>query len=130
MEPMRTRNEDGLIVGWLVKLAVGLAITAVVLFDAGSIAVNFFGLDSTADDIAVKVSTTLQPGQPVDQLALESEAKALAKEASAKLVKVEVDAEGRVHVYLRRVAKTLIVRLIGPAKDWAKATAEGVAGTT
>jgi hypothetical protein len=116
--------------GWLVKLAVGLAVVAVVLFDAGSIAVNFFGLDSTADEIAVEVSTSLQPGQPVDQLALEAEAKALAKEASAKLVRVEVDTEGRVHVHLKRVAKTLVVRLIGPAKDWAKATAEGVAGTT
>lgn len=124
------KDERGIIVGWLVRLGVGLAVAAVVLFDAGSIAVNFFGLDSTADEIAVEVSTDLQPGQPVDQDALQAEAKALAKEASAKLVKVEVDAEGRVHVHLRRVAKTLIVRLIGPAKDWAKATAEGVAGTT
>lgn len=127
---MMRKDERGLIMGWLAKLALGLAVVAVVLFDAGSIAVNFFGLDSTADEIAVKVSTSIQPGQPVDQLALEAETKALAKAASAKLVKVEIDPEGRVHVHLRRVATTLVVRLRGPAQDWAKATAEGVAGTT
>lgn len=130
MDTMTHRDERGLIVSWLVRLLVGMAVVGVVLFDAGSIAVNFFGLDSTADDIAVKVSTSIQPGQPIDQAALEAETKAFAKEASAKLVKVEVDTEGRVHVHLKRVAKTLVVRLIGPAQDWAKATAEGVAGTT
>ena len=124
------KDERGLIVSWLVRLVVGMAVVAVVLFDAGSIGVNFFGLDSTADDIAVKVSNLIQPGRPIDEGALETEAKALAKEAGAKVVKVEVDAEGSVHVHLKRVAKTLVVRLIGPAQDWAKATAEGVAGTS
>lgn len=130
MRGMDIRDERGIIVSWLVRLLVGLGVVAVVLFDAGSIAVNFFGLDSTADEIAVGVSLNVQPGQPVDQRDIEAQAAALAEEADAKLVKVEVDAEGRVHVHLKRVAKTLVVRLIGPVKHWAKATAEGVAGST
>ncbi|MGI8407816.1 MAG: hypothetical protein ACR2L3_04835 [Actinomycetota bacterium] len=127
---MDIRDERGVIVSWLVRLLIGLAVVAVVLFDAGSIAVNFFGLDSTADEIAVAVSLGIQSGEPVDQQDLEAQATALATEADAKLVKVELDDEGRVHVHLKRVAKTLIVRLIGPAKHWARARAEGIAGST
>lgn len=127
---MDIRDERGVIVSWLVKLLAGFAVVSVVLFDAGSIAVNFFGLDSTADEIAVAVSLGIRSGQPVDQRALDAEAIALAEEADAKLVKVEVDTEGRVHVHLKRVAKTLVIRLIGPVKHWARATAEGIAGST
>ena len=125
------RDERGVVISWLVKLLLGLAVFGVILFDAGSIIVNFFGLDSAADEIAVAVSTSVRSGEiaPNDRSSLETATKELAKEAKAKLVSVNVDQDGVLHVRLKRTAKTLIVGRIGPIKKWAKATADGRAGT-
>ncbi len=134
------RDESGIVVSWLVKLVVGLGLAGLLLFDAGSIAVNFFGLDSTARDIAIAVSTTVV-NDPATRSGVISctrgstlpmcvQARELAREANARLAKAELDPEGIVRIKLKRTASTLLVSRIGPIKDWAKATAEGQSGTT
>ena len=130
-EEMKThRDERGLIVGWLVKLLVGFAVVAVVLFDAGSIIINFFTLDSKAQEIAISL-TTGNVGNTLNQQQIEAEARALAAEAEARLVSVEVDnVERVVRVTLRRRADTLVVGRIGFIRDWTRATADGQAGVT
>lgn len=122
-------DERGFIVSWLGKLAIGFAVTALLLYEAGSIGINFFTLDSTADDIAVKLSTGLQPGTTPRQDQLEADARALTKEADARLLSVTL-ADGSIVVQIRRRADTLLVHKIGPIKHWGRATAEGRAGTT
>ena len=124
----RLSDERGFIIGWLGKLAIGFVVVAVVLFDGGSIMVNFFTLDSTADEIAVQLTTGVSVGDlsPTD---LEPRARELAKASGARLVSLTV--EGTVvKITLRRKAKTLIVGRIGALEDWTKATAEGQAGAT
>ena len=124
------RDERGIILGWLGKLMIGLALTAVVIFDAGSILINFFTLDSKADEIAIALSTDLARTDTSSQAFLE-EARTLATEAEARLVHLEFDPATRVvKVTLRRRADTLVVGRISFIKDWARATAEGQAGTT
>ena len=120
-------DERGLIVGWLAKLAIAFALVAVLLFDGGSILINFFTLDSTADEIAIKL-TTGDLGRSLNQSVLEREAEALAKEAGARLVELRIESN-IVYVTIRRRAETLVVGRIGPIKDWARATAEGQSGT-
>ena len=123
-------DERGLIVGWLVKLLVGFAVVTVVLFDAGSIIINFFTLDSKAQEIAISL-TTGNVGNTLNQQQIEAQAKGLAEEAEARLVSVEVDnVERVVRVTLRRRADTLVVGRIGFIRDWARATADGQAGVT
>ena len=126
---MKRLDERGFIVSWLFKLALGFAITALVLYEAGAIGVNFFTLDSTADDIAVKMSLDVGPGEVPRQDDLETQARSLAKESDAKLVSVQL-VEDSIVVEIRRRAKTLLVHRIGLTKDWARSTAEGRAGTT
>ena len=123
------KDERGFIVSWLVKLAIGFALTALILYEAGAIGVNFFTLDSTADDIAVKMSVDVRPGVVPRQADLDARASALAKESGAKLVSVQL-VEGSIVVQIRRRAKTLVVHRFGLTKDWARSTAEGRAGTT
>lgn len=119
-------GERGFIVGWFGKLLIGFVVLAVVVFDGGSILVNFFTLDSTADEIAVELTTNVASGT-LSATDLEPRARALAKEAGARLVSLSV--EGTiVHVTLRRRAKTLVVGRIGLIEDWARATADGQAG--
>ncbi len=124
------RDERGLIVGWLVKLLIGFVIVGVILFDAGVIIVNFFTLDSKAQEIAIAV-TTGSVGENLTEQQIQERARELAREAEARLVSVEYDSTARhVRVTLRRRADTLVVGRIGWIKDWARATADGEHTTT
>jgi hypothetical protein len=128
---MDLRDERGILVSWLVRLLLGLAVAGLVLFEVGAIAVNTFTLSSTASDIAVAVSTTAASSGAAgpNEGQLLSEAKELAKEAGARLVTLEVDRTDRVvHVTLRRRADTLIVQRFSAIEGWGRATAEGQAG--
>ena len=126
---MDLSDERGILVSWIVKLALGMAIVGLVLFELGAIAVNTFTLSSSANDIAIAVSTSVQqPGSP-NETQLQNEARELAKEAGAKLVSIEVDTADRiVHVTLRRRAKTLIIQRFAAIAGWGRATAEGQSG--
>lgn len=117
--------------GFLGKMLLGFVVVAVVLYDGGSIAINFFTLDSTADEIAVTLSTRIPAGTTAPNAqTLENDAQTLAKESGARLLSVSFDNTARiVHVTIRRRASTLVIGRIGPLEDWTKATAEGQAGS-
>jgi hypothetical protein len=122
-------DERGLITNWLFRLVVGFAVIAVVIFDAGSIMVNFFTLDSTADEIAQKLSLDVTDASRFRPRELELQAEELVHEAGARLLAFSVDDQGVVRVKLRRRADTLVVGRIDLIKDWGRATAEGRAGS-
>lgn len=132
------RDERGIVIAWLARLAVGLVILGVVLYDAGSIVVNVISLDGTADEVAVEVSTNLATGaEPVPNRKCtrrfaDPACQVVYRVARAKGVRVvsaHFDQEGVFHVELRRTADTLIVRHIGAIEDWATATASAQAAT-
>lgn len=142
-QPMIMRNDSGVVVSWLVKMLVGLAIGGVIIYDAGSIATNFFGLDSAADEIANQIATDVATGateasdlnvlrtcgrRPSSQ-PLCQELQNKVKEHDAKLLKVDVDLENNLHIRVRRTASTLVVSRIGFIEDWATATVEAEAST-
>jgi xanthine dehydrogenase iron-sulfur cluster and FAD-binding subunit A len=108
------------------------ALVAVVLFDAGAVAVNFFTLDSKADEIAVSLATAVTNDElaPNNPLALEDAAKSLAKEADARLVSASMDTGGVISVRLRRTADTLIVERVSALERWTTATADARAGSS
>lgn len=118
-------DERGIIVGWLAKLIIGFVIVGILIFDGGAILINFFTLDSTADDIARELTTETISQSFTSQANLEIAAREHAKAARARLVSVSVDESKRIHVVLRRRATTLVVGRIEPIKNWARATAEG-----
>lgn len=127
--PQLLRDERGILVGWLVRLALGFAVVAVILFDVGSISVNFFNLDSTANEIAVAVALDADHRRTLPQQpALEVKARELAKAADARLVSLALE-DRTVIVTLRRRADTLVVDRIGPIRDWGLATADGRSAT-
>ncbi len=131
-------DERGLVVAWLVRVVLGLAILGVVLFDAGSIVVNFFSLDGTADEVAVAVATDLATGvDAVPNLEcnrrsrdpLCRKAYLTAREKGVRITSARFDQDGVFHVELKRTADTLIVERIGPIEDWGTATASAQADT-
>ncbi len=137
---MLIRDERGIIGDFFLKVILGLGIFAVVAYDAGSILVNYFTLDSGADDVAVVVSTSVgtsgNAAQYTDEEILQlAKAQVNSEDGGVKDARVlregtMIDDAGIVHIRLRRVADTLIVSRIGPIARWARATADGQAGTT
>ena len=125
------RDERGIIASWMARIVITTALVGVILFDAGSIAVNFFGLDATADDVAIGASNFAknQPGT-VSPVAVEQQAKQLARDADARLTDFTYDEEsGNITLTLKREANTLIVSKISAIEDWGKATAESRASS-
>jgi hypothetical protein len=136
-------DERGVVLNWLAKMILGLVIGGVILFDAGSIVVNYFGLDSAADEVAAEISLDIATGgipefelRTIGQCKRQPSANTLCqsiqskvKAHEAKLIKVTLDLQGNLKVRMRRTADTLVVKRIGPIEDWGTATAEGKAST-
>ena len=116
--------------GFLSKMLLGFVVVAVVLYDGGSIAINYFTLDSTADDIANSLSLEICPSQSApNPQTLEQSAAQHATGAGAKLMAVAYDHATRIiRLTVRRRASSLVIGRIGPIKDWTRATTEGQAG--
>lgn len=130
-------DQRGVVIGWLVRLTLFLAVIGVLVFDAGSILVNVFTLDSAADDTAVALSLIVDPSTvglddrrvfEQAQLLVASD-ETLAGDARVLESGTHIDDQGVVHVTLVRVADTLVVDQFTALKKWARATAEGTAST-
>ena len=134
----RSFDESGIIISWLVKIGLLLAVIGVVGFDVGSIVVNKVTLDSSAEEVAITVSiaisdspvATFQDTQVYDMAVTIVEDEVDGVEGARVLRKgTEIDDEGNVHIRLRRRAETLVTELIGPLKKHTVAIGDGQAGT-
>ena len=125
----RHLDERGLILNWLMKILIFMGVVSFALFNAGAIAVNVVGLSSTADDIAVEVSTTLAQGPSMQPRELQAEASRLARRAGAKLVGVWVDDSRVLHVKLKRRARVVLIDDIDALRPYIVAKATGQSGT-
>lgn len=130
-------DERGVIINWLVKIVLMLAVLGVIVFDIGSIAVNTFTLDSAADDAAIALSLAIETDQfgtndaQVVQAAeqLIASDTTLAGDARVIASRTHVDENGVIHIALRRAADTLVVDQIEALRKWGIAKAEGSAST-
>jgi hypothetical protein len=123
-------DERGVVVEWFAKLLVGLVLAGIVVFDVGAIVVNYITLDSTANEIAIELSSDLTSTQfnSVDQVLL-GRARQLATDAGARLAGLEIGSEGVLRVRLAREAKTIVVQRVEPIRRWGRARAGAEAAT-
>jgi hypothetical protein len=109
-----------IILGWLVKLVVSLAIVGVAAFEAGAVVVARVGADSAANDAANEAAFVYARGANVD--AAKTAAAEEASRVDARLVDFSVDNEGRaVVVTIAKRAKTLFLHRIGATRSWSEA---------
>lgn len=120
------RNEEGVVLTWLMQVALVIAVVGLVLFEAGSIAWNYFSTDTEAREIALELSTKIE-SVPASQL--EEEARRLARQAGGRLVSLEVT-DDSVEVTFRREATTVIISRFDPIAGWGRASATGTAPTS
>jgi hypothetical protein len=113
-------------------MVVIFAGVAVLMFDAGSIAVNFFTLDSKADEIAVTLGTSITNREinPFNAREVTIAAEDIAEAAGAKLVKAELSQDGTITVRIRRTADTIVIGRFNQLRNWVRATADARAGSS
>lgn len=129
MEHMNLADERGVLVGWLIRIVVVLSVFGLVLYELGAITVNYFGLDTSADDIAVQLSGRVI-GSQMTETDLRNLAETMARDVGARLRRLKLDDQAQtVSIVLTRKASTLVVDRIPPIKGWAKATVTGKSGT-
>lgn len=122
-------DRGDIVLGWLVKLVAVLGATAVVAFDALSLA----GASLSLEDQAVAAARDASDAylrQPTAQAAYDAAlTSALASDPANELEQdaVRINADLSVTVTLHRTAPTLLLERIGPARDWAERSATATA---
>lgn len=124
-------DERGILVSSFARIVIFLSILGVALFDAGVLAVNFFRLDGIARDAAVEIADLVDDGtiSHTDTFNQKRTARRIARREGARVSSVEVEEDGTVVVTLRREAPTILVRRIGPLRDYGRMTATARANT-
>lgn len=122
------QDERGIVVNWMAKLVIFLALLGVAIYDVSALAVNAFQLDSLVDEIAVTLSTSAGDGRSLFEL--EKEAGKIARRQDAKLVELEVDdLDGMLRVTVKREARTMVVSRFSQLEDWGRMSATGRSST-
>ena len=117
---MNVKERGDIVIGWLVKLVVSLAIVGLVAFEGGAIVVARVQADGTANDVANEAAIVYARGANAD--AAEKAARAEAERAGVTFISFSVVDDGRaVAVTVEKKAKTLILHRIGSTRSWTEA---------
>jgi hypothetical protein len=109
------RERGGIVLGWLFKLVVSLAIVGVIAFEAGAVIVARVDADSAATEVASDALEAFRNTHDADkarQVAVES--------AAEKGVSVDsFSASGEiVEVTVSKRARSIVLKHIGAPRDW------------
>lgn len=124
-------DERGILVSWLVRVVIVVALLGTVVFDAGVMVVNYFRLDGMARDVAVDLADQIDDRtlRFTDVRGLRRAAVEIIRPEKARIVSLEAQEDGTVIVELRREAPTILVRRIGALREYGRVTATARANT-
>lgn len=122
---MQASDAGGVVVGWLAKVAVLLALVAVLGFD--SLAIGLGHLDGTdnADTAATAASDTWQSTHDLNAAYATAVSSAAAAGETVLPASFRVEPDGTVVLSVRYHVRTLLVRLIPPLRPLTVVTATG-----
>ena len=122
------RRDDGsIVVGWLTKLAVGIAIVGLALFDTLSIGAAKLGASDDANTAAEAASADFRANHNV-QSAYQAAVETLPSDTETIPPRqFVVQPDGTVQLVLNRTTTTLVAHRIGPLKKYDVITVHAVA---
>lgn len=123
------RERGDIVLGWLTKIVVVLAVLGVVAFDAISVGTTHMTLTDTAQHSADKASEVWQRTHDI-QKAYDAAVAAAREDNALNEIPTDsftADPDGTVHLEVRRQAATLVVAHIGPLHGWADQAVDGAA---
>jgi hypothetical protein len=117
-------NDDrgDIILGWLAKVVVTLALLGLLAFDLISIGWTKVSLTDQAKTAALSASATWQQSHNL-QKAYDAALAQATEDNPANSVETDgfaIDKDGTVHLRLDREAETIVVSRVGPIRDWAQ----------
>ena len=117
---MSVDERGDIVIGWLMKLVISLAIVGLVAFEGGAILVAKVQADGIANDVASEAAIVYARGADAD--AAEKAARAEAEHAGVEFVAFAVVNDGRsISVTVLKKAKTLFLQRIDSTKSWTEA---------
>jgi Flp pilus assembly protein TadG len=121
------RDQGDIVVGWLGKVAVGIFISGIVVFDGLSVFSTRLALQDDAGQAARAASDSWQATKSGAQALLAAEEAAKAESPDNVLTpdSLQIASDGTVTLTVRRTAKSLVLRHISPLRKWTLATAAG-----
>jgi hypothetical protein len=116
-------NQRGdIVIGWILKLIVSLAIVGVAAFEGGAVVVAHVGADTAANEASREAALEYAHSHDVD--AAEVAAAESAKTSGASVVAFEVDVSSDVLIVtIEKKARTLLLQRIGATRSWSVARA-------
>ena len=112
-----THERGGIVIGWLVRLIVTLAIVALAVFEAGAIIIAHVQSDTAATDVSEEAALAYAHSHDADQARAAADAKA--KDEGAIVTAFSVDTTGKaVTVTVEKDARTIILRHLSFARRW------------
>lgn len=120
--PGDQRDEGDIVLGWLVRVTVGLVVLGVCLFDAISVAITHLRSSDDAASVANAASEAWQRGGSHDLQASYDTAEQLAASRGEQVptTSFRVDPDGTVHLRLRSTASTVVLHRLRPVARLAK----------
>jgi hypothetical protein len=120
------RDAGDVILSWLTRIIVIMALTAVIAFDALSLAVARVSAIDDANSAARSASIAFKSSKgDLDATLAAAEASASEHGETVLPTSLQVDADDTVHLKLQREATTLVVRHLGPLSKWATVVVKG-----
>ena len=120
------RDNGSIVMGWLTKLVVGIAVVGVALFDSISIGAARLGATDDASTAAEAASATYRTShdvQAADQAALDTLPSGSESLPPQQFV---VSSDGTINLVLRRTTTTLVAHRVGPLKRYNVIVVHGV----
>jgi hypothetical protein len=112
------RDNGSIVIGWLTKLVVFIALAGVVLFDAVSVGTAHLGATDDANQAAFAASADYRTSHSV-QSAFTAAVDSITNVNERVLRRgFVIDPDGTVHLLLERTAKTVVMHDIGPLRHF------------
>jgi len=118
-------DRGDIILGWLTRIVIGIAVVGVVLFDGLSIGVAHVSAADDANTAALSASHAWADHHDMTAALQAAQATAAEHEESVVPASLHVLTDGTVELKVQRNATTLVVRHIHALRSWITITAAG-----
>jgi hypothetical protein len=110
-------ERGGIVVGWLIKIVVSLAIVAVVAFEGGALVLAHVGADTAATDASGEAALAYSHSHDASQA--RAAAQAQANMDGVSLTGFSVSADGKtVTVTVEKRARTIVLQRLSFTRSW------------
>jgi hypothetical protein len=124
MDPAR-RDHGSIVIGWLTKLAVSLAVVGLMLFDGLAVGAAHLAATDDANQAAQAGAAEYRTSHDV-QAAYQAAVESITSDSETlPAQQFVVEPDGTVQLALRRTITTLLVHRIGPLKKYAVVVEHG-----